>query len=63
METLTCRQCGKEYEAGAETCPHCGSEPSGPIPDYPRFGGGVFMVMWIFFIALVILLLVSMFSV
>lgn len=62
METIQCTQCDKEYEGPQETCPHCGAAPA-PIPNYPRFGGGVFMVMWIFFVILIIVLLVSMFTV
>ena len=44
-----------------EQCPHCGTPV--PIPNYPRFGSGAFMVMWIFFVILIIVLLVSMFTV
>jgi len=61
MEMLRCTQCDKEYDGHLEACPHCGAPV--PIPNYPRFGGGVFMVMWIFFVILIIVLLVSMFTV
>ena len=61
MEKLQCTQCNKEYGGEPETCPHCGAPVS--IPNYPRFGGGVFMTMWIFFVILIIVLLVSMFTV
>lgn len=60
METFQCSQCGKEIEGGQERCPHCGAVAA-PIPNYPRFkGGGVFMVMWIFFVILVAILLVTL---
>lgn len=62
MELSQCPQCAKEIEGSPETCPQCGTDLS-RIPDYPRFGGGVFIAMWIFFVILIIVLLVSMFSV
>ena len=61
METFRCTQCGKEFDHQLETCPHCGAPVS--IPNYPRFGNGVFMAMWIFFVILIVVLLVSMFTV
>ena len=61
METLKCTQCEKEFDHQLEECPHCGTPV--PLPNYPRFGGGAFMVMWIFFVILIIVLLVSMFTV
>ncbi len=61
METIRCTQCQREFDHQLEQCPHCGTPV--PIPNYPRFGGGVFMAMWIFFVILIIVLLVSMFTV
>ncbi|MDH5459068.1 MAG: hypothetical protein OEY26_10150 [Nitrospinota bacterium] len=62
METLQCTQCEKEFDHQLEQCPHCGTPV--PIPNYPRFGGGgVFIAMWVFFVVLIIVLLVSMFTV
>jgi uncharacterized membrane protein len=61
MEMLRCTQCQGEFDHQLEQCPHCGTPV--PIPNYPRFGGGVFMAMWIFFVILIIVLLVSMFTV
>ncbi len=63
METIQCSQCGKEIDGEQDLCPHCGAVAK-PIPNYPRFkGGGMFMVMWIFFVILIVILLVSMFTV
>ena len=62
METIQCAQCGKEIDGEREHCPHCGSVAR-PIPNYPRLGGGWFMAMWIFFVIMVIILLVTMFTV
>jgi uncharacterized membrane protein len=61
METIRCTQCDKEFEGQLEICPHCGAPVA--IPNYPRFGGGAFLAMWIFFVILIIVLLVSMFTV
>jgi uncharacterized membrane protein len=61
METIPCAQCEREFDPQLEQCPHCGTPV--PIPNYPRFGGGVFMVIWIFFVIMVIVLLVTMFTV
>ncbi len=61
METLPCTQCGKEFDRQLDTCPHCGAPVSSP--NYPRFGNGVFIAMWVFFVILIIVLLVSMFTV
>jgi uncharacterized membrane protein len=61
MGTIRCAQCEREFDPQLEQCPHCGTPV--PIPNYPRFGGGVFMVIWIFFVILIIVLLVSMFTV
>jgi len=60
METFLCSQCGKEIDSEQERCPHCGAVAA-PIPNYPRFkGGGMFMVMWIFFVILIVILLVTL---
>ncbi len=62
METIQCSHCQREFDHQLEQCPHCGTPV--PIPNYPRFsGGGAFMTMWIFFVILVIILLVTMFSI
>jgi len=62
METILCTQCEKKFSDELEHCPNCGAL-SPQIPNYPRFkGGGVFMAMWIFFVILIIVLLVSMFA-
>ncbi len=62
METIQCSQCGKEIDGQQDRCPHCGAVAK-PIPNYPRFGSGWFMAMWIFFVILIVVLLVSMFTV
>ncbi len=62
MEMIRCTQCEKDFGDEFENCPHCGAL-SPRIPNYPRFkGGGAFMVMWIFFVVLIIVLLVTMFT-
>jgi len=61
METIQCSQCEREFYHQLEQCPHCGTPV--PNPNYPRFGSGAFRVMWIFFVILIIVLLVSMFTV
>ncbi len=61
METIRCAQCESEFDPQLEQCPHCGTPV--PIPNYPRVGGWAFMTMWVFFVILVIVLLVSMFTV
>ena len=61
METRQCTQCKKEFDHQLEQCSHCGTPVL--IPNYPRFGNGVFIAMWIFFVILIIVLLVSMFTV
>ncbi|MEE9498830.1 MAG: hypothetical protein V3V24_05785 [Nitrospinaceae bacterium] len=61
METIRCAQCESEFDPQLEQFPHCGTPV--PIPNYPRFGGWAFMTMWVFFVILVIVLLVSMFTV
>ncbi len=58
METIQCSQCQREFDHQLEQCPHCDTPV--PIPNYPRFGSGVFMAMWIFFVIMVIILLVTM---
>jgi hypothetical protein len=63
IDLKTCRQCGHEIKSGETACSQCGLAKEIPAPDYPRFGGGVFVFFWIFFIILIILLLVSMFTV
>lgn len=62
MEMIRCAQCDKDFEDRLDTCPHCGAASS-QIPNYPRFGGGVFIAMWIFFVVLIVVLLISMFTV
>lgn len=59
---MLCSKCGAEMSETDDVCNQCGQIPD-HIAKYPRFGGGgVFMVMWVFFIVLIIVMLVSMFS-
>ena len=55
----TCLHCGKDFSPPAPVCPHC---QKSLVPNYPSMGSKVFMVIWIFFVALVVILLVSMFT-
>jgi prepilin signal peptidase PulO-like enzyme (type II secretory pathway) len=59
MEMIQCSQCGNEIDGERDLCPHCGAVAK-PIPNYPRFGSGWFMAMWIFFVILVGILLVTL---
>jgi len=62
METIRCAHCEKEFDRDQVNCPHCGSL-SHAVPNYPRFGGGgTFIAMWVFFVILIMVLLVSMFT-
>ena len=62
METISCTECEKEFDRDLVNCPHCGTI-SKIVPNYPRMGGGkVFMAMWIFFVVLIVVLLVTMFT-
>jgi len=63
IDLNVCKQCGREMNSEETTCSQCGWVKEIPAPDYPRFGGGVFIFFWVFFIILIVILLVSMFTV
>ena len=52
----TCVHCGKDFSSPAPVCPHC---QKSLVPDYPSMGSKVFMVIWIFFVALVMVMLIT----
>jgi predicted nucleic acid-binding Zn ribbon protein len=52
----TCVHCGKDFSPPAPVCPHC---QKSLVPDYPSMGSKVFMVIWIFFVALVMVMLIT----
>lgn len=54
MEIFTCYQCDAEMTEDDMVCPQCGASKDQKIPNYPRMGGGAFMVIWIFFVLLVV---------
>ena len=64
MNMTPCRKCGKEIAGDAKICPHCGNAKNPDIPNYPTFGGSgwVMNLIGILFIALIVALLVSMFT-
>jgi len=64
MNKTPCRECGKEIPEGLRNCPHCDTPVNPDIPKYPTFGGSgwVMSVIGILFIALIVGLLVSMFT-
>ncbi|MZH45689.1 MAG: hypothetical protein F3739_01415 [Nitrospinae bacterium] len=55
----TCPFCNKEIEDLASTCPHCGKSLQ---PEYPTLSSKWFLGIWVFFLVLVVVLLISMFS-
>jgi hypothetical protein len=55
----TCPHCEKEISLPASICPHCQKSLQ---PNYPSMNPRVFIVIWVFFVALVVVLLVSMFA-
>ena len=52
----TCPHCEKEIALPAPVCPHCQKSLQ---PNYPSLGPKVFMVIWVFFVALVVVMVVT----
>jgi predicted amidophosphoribosyltransferase len=55
----TCPYCKNEIDSLISICPHCQKSLK---PDYPSMSPKWFLGIWIFFLALVAVLLISMFG-
>ncbi len=62
MKILECYRCGAQLGESDQVCPRCGIERNENIPNYPRMGGGWFMVMWVLFIVFIIMLAITWFT-
>ncbi len=63
MRPTVCYSCGADLEETGEHCHRCGAVVPTNIPNYPRFGGGGFIVtIWILFLVLVAVYVISWIS-
>jgi predicted nucleic acid-binding Zn ribbon protein len=52
----TCPFCKKEISLAVSVCPHCQKSLQ---PEYPSMNSKVFIVIWVFFVALIVVMLVT----